>query len=475
MIKKILQNKSLPFLIIRYVTYIVSFLKINLLALELGPHTYGSWGFIRLIWQYLGFLTLGIHFSVNVLIASNKDDNITIKKLSNAALSITTVMFMVLLAASLLIFLFDVTPFEKYEIGSLIIATVAIGMLKNINITSINIARNFDKLYTIGFYYFISEFLIIFIIKVFNKQDLLSYVIYATLVIELAYSIIFVVNHKFRFKFTFDRAIINVLITRGVKLLLYNYSLVFMFMSVRTIVAYYYNVEEFGEYTFANSLVDALFVAFASVIWVFFPKMITKLSGTKGEESVEIISQLRAIYIPLMFFAILLIGFATFIMIYIFPEYKLFKEIFILMLLALGLRDYAFGFNTVIIAKGKEIELAKYALIAIVLNVLFSVFIGITGGELTYIPFITMIASFVYSLIVIFISRKIIGEHHQFKRLIHDWKVFLPIFLLIFFHLTDEFTVINYSIVVLLYFSFNIKSIYSAIISSYAVFIKGTI
>lgn len=465
----------MPFLLIRYVTYIVAFLKISMLASELGPHTYGVWGFIKLIWQYLSFLTLGIHFSINVLIASNKEDYEKIIKLSRVSLSLTFAMFFVLLIGAILMVLLNITPFEKYEIGSLIIATVAIGMLKNINLTNINIARNFDKLYSIGIYYLVSEVIIILIIELVNQQYLLNYVIYATLVIELTYTLIFIFKHKFKFEISFDKEAVKELVLRGVKLLMYNYSLIFMFLSVRTVVAFYYGVNDFGEYTFANSLVDSLFVAFSSVLWIFFPKMITKLSTTSDDESIKIIDQLRVIYIPLMFLSLLMLGYASFIMKYVFPEYKLFKEIFIIMLLSLGLRDYAFGFNTVIIARGKEILLAKYAVIAIVLNVAFSIYLGENEASLVYIPMVTLVASFLYSLAAIFASRKIIGEHNQLMQFFKDWKIFLPLLSLMLFYLFNSFTIYSYSFAVVLYMVLNVRSIYSALQNTFNVFTIGKI
>ena len=473
MIKKIFENKSLPFLLLRNLTYFVTFIKINLLATELGVYNYGIWGFIKLIWQYLSFITIGLHFAVNVLIASNKSNNNLIKQFANTSITIVMGLALVFIFIAGIINISGIDLFPKYDVSKLFIVVIAVGMLKNINVVNINIDRNFNSLYSIGLYYLLSELIILPLLLLLPSEILLEWIVYVTLIIEFTFLVVFLLRRPIKFNITLKSKIVRSLFNRGAKLLVYNYSLILMFLSVRTIVAHYFSVEEFGEYSFVNSIVDALFVAFSSIIWVFFPKMITKFSSVADENVIPTIEDIRKIYLPLLFFALLGVGFCVFIVDYFFPEYKNFQVLFIFMLFSLGMRDYAFGFNMLIIARSKEMILAKTALIAIILNSVITVIMGWFEFPLKYIPVITVIASFLYSIIAIHRSYSIISTNQKLSLFKSDWRILLPVLIIMGIILSNKLSVLSYSVVFVLYGILNFKPLRFALSNSFSIFTRN--
>ena len=475
MLKSIIQNKSLPFLIIRNLTYFVTFIKINLLATELGEYDYGIWGFIKLIWQYLSFITIGLHFAVNVLIASNKSNSSSVKEYANTAITVVMTIGLALIVIAGVISASGLNLFPKYNISKLFVAVIAVGLLKNINIVNINIDRNFNSLYSIALYYLLSELIILPILFIFPSDILLTWIVYTTLIIEFVFLLLFIIRRPITFKFSLTKKPIAELFKRGTKLLIYNYSLILMFLSVRTIVANFYTVEEFGEYSFVNSIVDALFIAFSSIIWVFFPKMITKFSSINDQDILPTIYQLRKIYLPLLFFALLTVGYCVFIVNHFFPNYNSFPVLFIFMLISLGMRDYAFGFNMLLIAKNYEMVLAKTALVAIVLNTLMTFVLGWFAFPLKYIPFITIIASFLYSIIAIKRSYSFIIPQSKLDIFRSDWKIILPVIMIIGIILLEQLSILSYTMVFIFYGILNLKHIRFALINSFSIFTQRNV
>ena len=71
---------------------------------------------------------------------------------------------------------------------------------------------------------------------------------------------------------------IKPLIIIGVPFLIYNFCFNLISMASRSVVAYGYEINEMGYFTFAVSLTTAIMLVFNSATWIIYPSLINKLS-----------------------------------------------------------------------------------------------------------------------------------------------------------------------------------------------------
>src|SRR5690606_7205562 len=96
------------------------------------------------------------------------------------------------------------------------------------------------------------------------------------------------------------------LIKRGLFLLIYNLSFYFIIIAARSIVSYFYSVEDFALFDFANSLTNAITMFLGSISFLFYPKMLNKFShNSSSSTTIHLIEKVRKIYLTIAFLIIL--------------------------------------------------------------------------------------------------------------------------------------------------------------------------
>ena len=70
-----------------------------------------------------------------------------------------------------------------------------------------------------------------------------------------------------------DKTIIKELLNKGYALFFYNTCFYFIMMSLRTIISSDYSPEEFGNFTFAYTLSNAIMLLVEALIFLVSPKM----------------------------------------------------------------------------------------------------------------------------------------------------------------------------------------------------------
>ena len=125
-----MNGKISVFMISRYATYLLQFIKAISVAAILGPYYFGIWGFITLILQYLSYSNCGLEYSLNVLISTgDKDDPEYASRILSSSFIITAFVGILLLLLGTTAYKFNFFP--KYSFGNYVFFIVTIAILQN--------------------------------------------------------------------------------------------------------------------------------------------------------------------------------------------------------------------------------------------------------------------------------------------------------------------------------------------------------
>lgn len=431
--KTIISNRIIIYLTSRYITYGLQFLTSILIAAKLGPYYMGVWGFILLILNYFQQINFGIGNSFNVLFVHNKGDKLKQEKIVYNALFLTLLLCV---CATSIFFLYSRIErggtLDKYSIEIYVLWICVIAVLQYIQSFLINLFRVLNKLLLVA----ISQSLVILLqfIAVFisSGESLISlllsgYVLGLTVIVLLALANKSIDVTKFRL---FDVALQKSILKKGVWLFLYNTCFYFIVISIRTLVSSFYNVDEFGLFTFSFTLANAFLLFLDSLSFVVFPKVLGKLSGPVSADVLRNINEYRTNYITvahvIIYCALPLIP----AILHFLPDYN--GALQAAQLTSLGILMYTncSGFSELLIAQNKEKLSAIISCSALVLNIVIAyVLIYIFHVPFSYSVFSIMVTYAVLDICVITCGNKVCNVSRPFveaiKRML-TYKQTLP-------------------------------------------------
>lgn len=459
-LKKTLTNPPILYVISRYATYIIQFINSLFIAVYLGPYYLGIWGFINLILGYLSQLNFGISHSVNVIISVDKDKEVYVKKVIGNGL--TMIMFL-----CIAIFLyFTINYFggfsigEKYNFRTYIIPISLIAVITHFNSLLSNVFRVYGKIFAIALNQSLYPILMIFLIPFFRKQDLLWTMVIANLVSVVISLILFICKSPVKLKFLFNFNLIKYIQKRGWHLFIYNSSFALILITTMSFISAKYRVEEFGYFTFSNSLANAFLLFLNTLSYLVFPKMVNRFANADKKYIQNLLGEVRTAYIStshiLIHFLILIFPF----ILMIFPDYGPASDVFKVTALTIVLYTNSFGYQTVLIARGKEKIIAYIVFCALLQNIfLVPFFVYILKVQFSYVMFATMIVYLIYVFTSGFAGRKELELSTKPIDVIKDifpLRMFIPFIIsvvLILFSASDIYFIIPF----LLYFLLNLK------------------
>ena len=374
LIKKIFSNQIAFYLFSRYFTYFIQFIISITLAVKLGSYYLGIWGFIVLTINYFGQIDFGISNSLNVLLVQNKDDSkISADYIKNAML-VLSFMSLVVIAIALYNCYFGFQLVEKYEVSSHFLLICLIGILQYFNTLFMTIFRVYNKLFQV----IMNQSIIVFlscIIIFFFKKKLLVLALVSTYVVGNGLSIIvYLLSFPISIKGSaFSLNLFLNLIKKGIFLFIFNGCFYFIITSTRSLISYYYSIEEFGVFSFAFTLSNSIMLLLSAFSFVIFPKLILKLSSQNMKDVSKSIDLIMINYVT---FAHLLVYlcmiFYPFISRY-FSEYQGLFKMLNFISLAVLLNSHSFGHISFLIAQNREKTAAFISLIALLINLLSAV------------------------------------------------------------------------------------------------------
>lgn len=440
-IKKIGSNKVIIYLVTRYLTYAIQFLTSLLIAVRLGPFYMGVWGLVLLVLNYLGQFHFGIANSLNVLLVQNKDSS---QKYNGY---ITNSLFLILII-SLFVGLFylytvfiGVEELEKYDVGKYMWAVCLIAVFQYFNGVFANIFRVSNRLNSISFtqsLVVIIPFIVIFLFKEKQLVDALVASYFISNLICVIYALYSGIVPRPKI-YDINLSTQKELLVKGIFLFLYNTCFSFIVISIRTIVSTNYSIEEFGLFTFAFTLANAVMMLMDAFSFIAFPKVISLFCSNDVEILREKVSNIRNLYMDVSHFITYLFLLLMPILSYFMPQYHGSVVAFNLIVLALALRTNSFAHSSLLIARNQEKKAAFISSTALIINIFIGLFlVKVLRVGYNYVTFATLIAN-LYMCFAMYISGNRIL---QIKTGIKD---FFPLRLLIPYTIAVSISVLELS------------------------------
>lgn len=267
---KLISNKILNYTISTYIIYILYFINSIFIAINLGPYYLGVWGFINLVIQYLAQLNFGITHSVNSIVSISKEDKSHVTKVLGSSITILSLLALSLLFFFLFIIVLDFDIGQKYHFYKYLPFVILIAILAFFNSLISNIYRAYGKLYEIIFNQVLYPLLSLLCIIIYKGVDLLWALVISNAISSIIIFVVLVLRCPIKIIPIIDVLIFKLILKRGLNLFLYNTSFYLIIITTRSFVSAYYTVTEFGNFTFAFTLANAVLLLLESFRSLFF-------------------------------------------------------------------------------------------------------------------------------------------------------------------------------------------------------------
>lgn len=456
--KKISKNKIFLFFLNRYFVFFIQFANFSFISIKLGVYYFGVWSFILLFLQYSTYSTLGIEYSLNILLSTKKrSESINSTIYSNGVLVLFSISIITLLLCFGVIF-FDISIFSKYSFKQYFIPAILITILWNFNNYYSNLYRVYGKLFEIAFFQTAIQLFLLPAIFIFPSKDLIHNLVYFTVVAHFLSLLLFIKNSPLAFKFRYNPKIFQTIIKRGLFLLFFNVSAYLILISSKTIVSIFYTVEDMGQFSFANSISQTAVMGFSVISFILFPKLIEKLN-LKVKNHLDVFKRAKELYFFAAYFSILLVILFLPFLLHFFEQYKDSQRTIVFLLLAQILAATSFAHSIQLISNKKELKLGLMAFTSVIINIVICLLLKkVFNLGYEYIAFGNIITALIYSGLTIYIANEFAPNKKYFHA--NEIKLQLIVFLPFVISLINAFFLNNYFINLMslvLLFSFNFQ------------------
>ncbi len=461
-LKKVINNPAIIYVLSRYGTYLIQFINSLFIAVYLGPYYLGIWGFINLVIGYIGQLNMGISQSVNVTISVNKDKENYVNKIIGNGLSMIVMLSVLVILFLITVKLGIIKIGDKYSFNDFIIPVMIISVLTHINGLFSNVFRVFGKIHAIAINQSLFPVIVFFLIPFFREEKLLWAMLLANVAAFIFSFILYIIQNPIKIKPIIDLQIFQLILKKGWYLFVYNSSFLLIMLTTNTFISSNYQVREFGFYTFSYSLANVVLLLLNSISFLIFPKLLNRFATATNEQIYSILSNVRTAYISLSHLLIhfVIMMFPVFLL--FFPAYGSSASVFKFTALTVVLYTNSFGYQGLLLARGKEKLIGNVAFSALLLNIVLSgIFVFVFRVRFDYVVLATMITYFLYVIISSIYGRKEMGlDFDLFSTLkdIYPWRMMLPFFISLsfaLFNLSEIYFVIPF----LLYLALNFGDI----------------
>lgn len=418
-INKIFKNKVFFYISTRYFTYAIQFLFTFFVAYKLGPYNFGIWSFILLIMNYFSLLNFGISNSINILLVQNKSNDIKNNNLIKTSLILTSGVCVLIILFTLYYYLFDIPYFNKYSLINFFYLIAIIAIITHFNNLFITIFRVKNDVFKIAFYQSIIPILCFITFFIGNKDNLIMYLLIAYLIGNILSILLFFIDKRISYKGEFSMHTSSEILNKGLYLFIYNTAFYFVMISTKTIISYYYKVEEYGFFSFTYTLSNSILLLLNAFTFIIFPKLIDKLSSRDNKKVQNSINFIRDSYITLAHFLMYCIIAGYPVILLILPKYTETNTLFHLMALTMLMTVNVFGYSTYLMAQNKEKLLGKLALFALLINI-GSLMLVTTIFRFSYDKVIlsTLFSYFIYAILLTLFANKNLFEEVSIKSIL---------------------------------------------------------
>ena len=469
---KIFKSPMIHFVITKYIAFGLQFISAILLAKYLGLYYYGIYGFATLVLQYLSFSNMGIQNSLNVELSTKKNiGNLHASDILNTGLILIFIIGIILFIGSLFIDkigLFD--SYSKYLFSDYYLLLVVLIIFQHFNEIFTNLYRIYGRLGEINFRYLIIPINQILCVLLFKDKSLFFALLISMIISNVIVLLIFILRTPLKLTIYFQvrSKYVVILIKRGINLLAYNMSFYFIVIAARTIVGYYYSVEEFALFNFANGLSNAIMMLLGSISFLIFPKLLNKFTSLEDQAgTVVFLEKIRNMFISITMMIVFASLFIVPLIFYYLPNYKDSFSSYKYLIFAQLIASNSSGYTSLLIQRKKENLLMIYGILSIAVVIVTSLlFVYYFKYSFEKIALSIMVAMFIYNYLIVWTGNKITN---QFKTLlpllkyIYNYRYLSPV--VIYFYLDSIIcnTFIVSLISFIVYAILNYKEVLSAI------------
>lgn len=371
-LNSIIRDGVLQYSISSYLSQILAFVNIYLLATYLSVFEFGIYSFITLILSYLSYSTFGINYSlVNFLSIKSKSRIISEGLCGNSFFLIIVIFILIYLTGIFLISLFP-SLFVKYEIETYIQQIFLIAFLNNLNNLFIKIYRVYNTLNKLIFNLLISPSLLFFLLVFKFENVVLIDVMIVMVAARLASFLLFLYAPPVKIKFKFNLRIIKLLFLKGVNLLFYNFSFGLISISTLTIFSYLNSVENFAFYKLSYTLSSIALLIAGAFESLLYPKVFNRVVSLRGKDLLNFLNILSNTYVLLVILLNLALFFLSPLLRFVLPSYLGLNKILFPFLIGNIFLIRAYPIRILLVARGKEFILTYISLISCLIVVVSS-------------------------------------------------------------------------------------------------------
>ncbi len=368
MLKAILGNKVLWYMCSRYMTYILQFITTLIIAITLGPESFGIWSFLLLIINFFNIVDFGISNSLSVLLVQDKLNIVNSKKHISSGIFITGIISLLVLMMYFTALILDIPLLAKYNAKNYLPYILIVILISYFNKLFSSVYRVHNKLFEIAFYQSIIPFILFLLVIVLKKGEI-TFLVGAYLLGSILSLLLFVLRGDIVLSKNISTSNINTVVQKGIWLFLYNSAFYFIIYTMSFGVSLLYTVEEYGKYNFAYTLSNAVVLLIDSFTFIIFPKMIDRLKSTDEIYCKQTIDTIRSNYTTIIHLLIYLALPVFYLFCMIITKYSDAYRALCLSALALIPYSNAFGLNTYLIANNKERVLSLISIGCLILNI----------------------------------------------------------------------------------------------------------
>lgn len=293
-------------------------------------------------------------YSLNTILSTEKENKKYSVLLWQNSIFLVCILVSGAIGFSLLILNFFPHYFVKYNFNEYAFLLFLIFGLTSLNHLFVNLYRSYGLLKKINFFELIIPLFQLVILFTATEKKLLYFLLLGTILGNCISLILFVNRPPLKIGITYTKNIFRKLFLRGFHLLLFNISFSLILISSRTIVSFFYAPEELGFYTFAVNLSNAVFMIVGAFGFILYPKLLNKFHSNNNIETKQLLKKIRSLYITgcflLTFLGFCSIPFLEFFL----PNYISAITVFKILLVTQLILNNTFGYNILLISKGKE-------------------------------------------------------------------------------------------------------------------------
>lgn len=470
MIRSLLKSGSLIYVVLRYVTYALTFINVLLLAKYLGGYEYGIYSFILLVINYMSYSNFGINDSLNTEYAKYKHRKIS-KNIWDTAWSLNLIVSLIAVAIFFLICLFNNNLFSEYKFGEYAVLVILTCLLQNLERIYITFYKLHGKLIKLNIQQILPNLSIFILIIIFTSRITISIIVWTLFITNLISLVIFRFGLPSKPRFIISLRLAKTLLIRGISLLLYNFSYYFLILLASSMVSMEFSVVEFGCFSLSNSIANGVIMAGGAFLFIFYPKILNAMHRSKNE-CAQVISRIKSIYVVGIDIICILSIPAVVGISYFYPQYSIsLVRIYSILMIGKCINNSTTGYSAYLIANKKENLMTLYALISALIEwCIIRLFILCDLG-MEFLALSVIVGSFIYTTLVVITGVKALYGQIDIKRIYYEifgngnWIV-LTILLIFSFLWTNIYFMIG---ALICYYSFNHRSIKNVVRSGISI------